>query len=294
MIDADNTPTRMGRRAFLKKASVFLSMGAAIGLSQYLWGAHIETDYLELEEHDLILPRLSPEFEGFRLVQVSDLHFDQPMMGGFILRLVKAINNLTPSVLVFTGDLLGGTAPFHQLTLASALKLLDERIIKLAILGNHDHFVNPYAIRGILKEAGFIVLQNQIFTYKGRKSPLFFCGLDDPLWKKDDLDIICRGLPQSGACILMVHEPDYVNQISQPSRFDLVLAGHTHGGQIVLPLSGPLFKPEMGKHFTSGFYQVGEMQLYVNRGLGQVSPHFRYNAPPEITLFRLHSAYRHI
>jgi hypothetical protein len=284
----------MDRRSFLKKAGMLVGMGAVVSLRHYLWGALYEPGYLKLEKFDLILPGLSPEFDGFRLVQISDIHFDQPMMDGFILRLVQLINGLNPQAVVITGDFLGGTAPFHQYTLASALGHLEKKIIKLAILGNHDHFVNPYAIRGILVEAGFKVLLNEIFTVRNQGSTLFFCGLDDPLWKKDDLDRILTKLPSSGAAILMVHEPDYIAQISDPSRFDLVLSGHTHGGQICLPLLGPLFRPEMGKKYLSGLYRVGDLQLYVNRGLGQVSPHFRYHAPPEITLFRLFSASHHI
>jgi hypothetical protein len=289
-MDKDIGKGTYDRRAFFKAAGLLLGSSLAAGVPAVVKGAWIDVFRMELVSVDLVLPRLSANFEGFRILQLSDIHFDQYMLDRTILRLIKGINALRPDVVVITGDFMAGTSPFHFLSLSAALTRIHSGIRKLAILGNHDHFVNPYAVKGMLRAAEFLVLQNAAFIVERKGSRLIFCGLDDPLWKKADLSAFDDALTGGGAAILLVHEPDFVDQISQPSPYDLALAGHTHGGQVRHPILGPLFRPELGRKYTAGLYSVGNMLLYVNRGLGQVGPRFRLNAPPELTLFHLHAS----
>ncbi len=284
-----NINTKISRRDFIKKA-LFAGGGVGLaGLALYLRSGQFEPNYLDVTTLDLTLSRLSPRFEGFKIVHLSDIHFDQPMLKGFFIRLVKLVNRLRPDLIVITGDFLGGTSPYHSLSLEAGLRLLDDHPVKLAILGNHDHFVNPYVVSGLIRNAGFILLRNEIFTIRKDGALLHIVVIDDVLWKKDNLDRVLNRLPQMGEAILLVHEPDFADQIPFPSRFDLQLSGHSHGGQIVIPGIGPLFKPEMGVKYISGLYTLDSMQVYTNRGLGQVSPHFRLNALPEVTFIRLHA-----
>ncbi len=90
--------------------------------------------------------------------------------------------------------------------------------------------------------------------------------------------------------VVMLHEPDPAGQVAQTKAFGLQVSGHTHGGQINLPILGPLDLPTKGRMYVAGLYQVGGMPLYVNRGIGMINVPVRVNAPPEITVFRLEGA----
>ena len=103
----------------------------------------------------------------------------------------------------------------------------------------------------------------------------------------DEFDKVMRTLPADGAAILLVHEPDFADLSAATGRFDLQLSGHTHGGQIVLPLVGPPILPSMGRKYPSGEYRVNDMLLYTNRGIGVTTVNARFNCRPEITVFNL-------
>jgi len=121
---------------------------------------------------------------------------------------------------------------------------------------------------------------------------LHVAGVNDYTERQDRLDHVLAHLPPAGAAILLTHEPDYADISSRSGRFDLQLSGHSHGGQVCPPLLGPLVLPRYGKRYPRGFYNVGGMALYTNRGLGMLWPHVRINSRPEITIFTLLRAKR--
>ena len=118
-------------------------------------------------------------------------------------------------------------------------------------------------------------------------APLHIAGVDDLWTGQDRLDLVLERLPAEGAAILLVHEPDFANTSAKTGRFDLQLSGHSHGGQVSLPFLGPPILPRYARDYPVGRYQVGEMALYTNRGLGTVPPRVRINCRPEISLFIL-------
>jgi len=114
--------------------------------------------------------------------------------------------------------------------------------------------------------------------------------VDDILYKMNRLDQVLASLPADGAAILLAHEPDFADTSAAAGRFDLQISGHTHGGQINLPLIGPPILPEMGQKYPSGLYNIGDMLLYTNRGVGVTTVNARFNCRPEITVFTLEPA----
>jgi hypothetical protein len=164
---------------------------------------------------------------------------------------------------------------------------------RYAILGNHDIMAGPQEITDAVASVGIPVLRNAFLPLERGGSRIWLAGIDDPVLGQPDPDrtipVSIRNNPHEPV-ILMCHAPDFVDDLaSHPvSRsIALVLSGHTHGGQIRLPMVGALHLPPGGRKYVEGWFPVGDMQLYVNRGIGSVGLPFRFDCRPEITLFRL-------
>jgi hypothetical protein len=133
---------------------------------------------------------------------------------------------------------------------------------------------------------------NQHLPLERNGSRIWLCGIADAGTSLPDLNLTIPKAPD-GPVILMAHEPDFADVVVQHPRFpliDLMLSGHSHGGQIRLPFTGPLVLPPMGRKYPEGHYRFKQMQLYVNRGIGTVGLPFRLNCPPEITVVTLQPA----
>jgi predicted MPP superfamily phosphohydrolase len=114
--------------------------------------------------------------------------------------------------------------------------------------------------------------------------------LDSAAAEADDFPLLLSHLPPGAPAILLAHEPDLADESAASGRFMLQLSGHSHGGQVVLPLIGAPITPRLGRKYRAGLYRINGMQHYTNRGLGAAELHLRVNCPPEITVFELHSA----
>ena len=286
---------RLTRRDFLKFSglaalNVFLAGAAGLG-----YGTLLEPERLDVEQVPLKLPRLSPVFTGFRIAQISDIH-----MGGWMNRerLAYVVQNViaqAPDLVVITGDFVIGHDWYGNVDVALSdlmeeLKMLTTQHLTLAVLGNHDHWLDAAAVRAMLTKCGIREIGNDVHTLERKDAQLHLAGVDDRYVYKDRLDIVLEKLPEDGAAILLAHEPDYANQSAATGRFDLQLSGHTHGGQVVLPLWGPPILPHLGLQYPSGLYRVDGMWQYTNRGVGMSKPYVRINCRPEITVFTLESA----
>ena len=262
---------------------------AFAGGGGYVYATRLEPGWVSVTHVDLTLPRLTPAFDGFRVVQISDLHYDQDWMTKDRLRsAVALVNAQTPDQVVITGDFI--TNKFTTSKQADLIEVLSELPAKsFAVLGNHDHWSSPSGIRMVIQQAGHIDLGNRVWTLKRDGQTLHFAGVDD-IWEgKQRLDMVTAVLPNDGATILLAHEPDYADTSAAVNRFDLQLSGHSHGGQVRLPMLGAPILPDMGMKYPAGLYQVGSMYQYTNRGLGMVKPFVRFNCRPEITVLTLHA-----
>jgi len=255
----------------------------------YTW--QFEPAWLEVKRVTLKLPRLSPAFAGFRLVQVSDIH-----MGGWMnARHFEAVMALVlaeaPDMLALTGDFVNKSESKRKIRAAVAdldevLKSSDH-LLRMAVLGNHDLKAYPAMIREMLAARGVIDLTNAVFPLTRGGEQLHFAGVDDWREGRPDLKKVVRALPEDGAAILLSHEPDFADESAATGRFDLQISGHSHGGQVVLPFIGPPLLPSGGRKYYDGLYQVGTMLQYTTRGVGMTDPFIRFNCRPEITVFTL-------
>jgi predicted MPP superfamily phosphohydrolase len=242
---------------------------------------------IEITRVNLSLPRLGAAFHDYKLVQISDLHIGTWLNRSRLEGVVEMINREEPDLVAITGDFVTYDPDEFEEDLVAALQKLEPRDSSVAILGNHDHWTDPVLIRRILHQSNVIDLSNRVLTLRRGEDSLHIAGVDDTMEKLDDLDFVLEQIPEEGAAILLAHEPDFARKSASSGRFDLQLSGHSHGGQIVLPLVGPPVLPPLGRKYPKGFYKIKDMHLYTNRGIGTTSIRLRINCPPEIAVLAL-------
>lgn len=245
--------------------------------------------WFDVTEIPLTIRNLAPEFTNYRLVQISDFHFGTWLNLSLLDEAIQQINFLQPDLVAITGDFVTHDPDIHYPLLVQALSRLKSKDGVVAVLGNHDHWSDPIAVRKILQDAQIDELNNRHVSLQRGNHLLHIAGVDDYVEHLDNLPKVISQLPELEPAILLAHEPDYALISSKTGRFALQLSGHTHGGQVRLPGIGAMILPQYGKKFPCGMYQVGSMALYTNRGLGMAELDIRYNCSAEITVFILQS-----
>ena len=273
---------------FLKKRWVQAIALGFLALLLVLYPTTIEPNWVQVVKLNMTLPNLDPEFENYRLVQLTDIHADEWMTKDRLKKLVNRVNQLKPDLVAITGDLVTNNPEVYGENLLE-LKNLETRDGVYSVLGNHDHWSNPLIVRLRLAEANIRDLKNEVVTVTRNGKRIAIAGVDDVWVGEDDLSAVMRSLPSDSANIVLVHEPDFADKSAQTQRFDLELSGHAHGGQVKIPFIGAPQLPPYGRKYPFGLYQVQEMKQYTARGLGMVRPRVRFNARPEITVFQLHA-----
>jgi len=286
------------RRRFLKVSALTVAGMGAAGVGTYYYSRRIEPVWFDTTYLTLRLPRLTPAFQGYRLVQISDIHSDSTFMTADRLAgLVQAVNALQADLLVITGDFVTHYALADK-EILSELRNLRARDGVLGVMGNHDHDADIEWVQSCLDGTNVRVLINAVHTIRRGGEMLHLVGMDD-LWPENDdnplpvwthlpvLQKVTASLPEQGAAVLLVHEPDFADVTAQVGRYDLQLSGHSHGGQVRLPFAGALELPPLAHKYPCGLYQINNLLHYTNRGLGMVAPKVRLNCRPEITVFEL-------
>ena len=267
-----------------------LLAGAGSALASYLYVTEVEPNNPEVMERTLVLPNLHPAFDGYRLVQLTDIHMGTGITGEQLLEVMQTINALNPDAVMLTGDYCTRQILPYRNDLIRALSALEAIDGVFAVPGNHDYWVDITAIRDIWQESGVVDLSNRHHTLMRDDARFHFAGVDSYTLHLADVEQVVANLPENGAAILLAHEPDYADISSQTGRFDLQLSGHSHGGQVNFPVIGAPLLPRYGRKYYSGLYRVGTMWQYTNRGIGTIKPRVRLNCRPEITHLRLRSA----
>ena len=286
------------RRTFLTGSAVAAAGAFAVGG----YATIFEPTHPKLTRVDIFLSRLPEAWDGFRIVQLSDFHYDDYFCVIPIRSAVATVNQLQPDLVLLTGDFV--TVPIWAEYLHSAKKAAEDaepcaQLLSqlralggvIAALGNHDVASDSHRIVEALQFHGIPVLRNSAVALARGASRLWLAGIDDALEGKPDLDQTLKGIPREEPVILMAHEPDFADDVAK-YPVDLQLSGHSHGGQVRLPLVGALYLPEMAEKYSRGLYKVGPLTLYTNSGIGTIRAPVRFNCPPEITLFTLRAEAR--
>lgn len=239
---------------------------------------------VELVERELHLPSLPAAWEGLRILHLSDLHFCGRPGRAYFERVFYYCSRHPHDLLVVTGDLIDGPDHYHWLKLLSMLKPSEAR---WAIVGNHDARYDQDIVRTTLREEGFQVFSGISQKVELRGVPVIVAGNEAP-WNEPVPDMT-PFLNDASFRLGLIHSPDQFSWAVK-NQFDLVLAGHNHGGQIRLPGFGSIFVPsKTGRRYDMGVFQQGKTLLHVNRGLSGGHP-VRYFCRPEATWLTLRSA----
>jgi predicted MPP superfamily phosphohydrolase len=261
-------------------------------LAAILQAAALEPYQVEITHQAIRIAKLPEPFNGLRLVQLSDIHHSPFLSETEILIAARHANALSPDLIVLTGDYISHSRQYIS-GCARALSHLRAPLGVYAVLGNHDHWTDGEMMAAALTAVGIRVLNNESLALTRAGARLWLAGVDDLMVERDDLRAALDGTAGDETRILLCHNPSIIREAAR-AGVDLVLAGHTHGGQINWRLlvgredrafSRRLLRPS--RRFLRGHAQLGETQLYVNRGLGTVVVPLRYGCPPEITLIEL-------
>jgi uncharacterized protein len=260
-------------------------LGCALVFLVSIYSHKIEPMWFEINQLDLTLPKLDRAFDGYRIVQISDLHAGDGIDRAHLEKVVAAVNAQNPDLVVITGDHVS-RKPKQHVDLLDTLAKLHPRDRTISVLGNHDVYNDPTPIRKALQQAGVTLLENTIYTIKRDRATLHIAGVGDVFAERARLPEVLALLPATGAAIMLAHEPDFADEAAATGRFALQLSGHSHGGQIRLPFYDG-YLPEFARNYPLGRYQVGNMIQYTNKGIGTIKIYARFNCRPEISVFNL-------
>jgi predicted MPP superfamily phosphohydrolase len=257
---------------------------------------------LRVSQIELPIPGLSPSLEGYTIGALSDLHHWPRLSHRRLERAIAALTAARPDAVVLLGDYglswkgaaRRANGPLYRAAmreLTPVLRSLDAPDGVLAVLGNHDHYFDACEVAAWLRGAGVRPLVNECAVVRRGPACLVVAGVDDLLEGRVDPAGGAGGCPADVPTVLLAHHPDSVLHLTAPRRVDLVLSGHTHGGQYVLPGYGaPVTLSEVcGPKTASGWVPNARAPLYVSRGVGEQSPG-RLNCPPEVLVVRLRTA----
>ncbi len=219
-----------------------------------------------VSEHEVHIHDLDPRHDGVRVAQLSDIHVGNMTPESHVRAAIDAANAATPDLIVLTGDYVCWRRQEAEMAGAQLGGLRASRV--LAVLGNHDYFTWGSGVTSALERNGYEVLKNRTTIADVRGAPLAMVGVDDPVTRHDDLDAAFAGAPAKVTKLALCHGPDRAPQLAQRGA-DVVLSGHTHGGQIYIKGITDRIMKKVGLKYRRGMYKLGERStLYVTPGVG--------------------------
>lgn len=271
------------RRQLLTRA---VQAAAAAGLAAYpLWKAR------DLIVTEAVVPvgRLPRDFDGLRVALMADFHLGPYVSPAYVREAVDRANALLPDLILLGGDYILYEARYIA-RVVPELGRLAAPLGVYAVTGNHDNRVNRVMTTRSLETNGIREINNRGLWLARGNSRLRLAGVDDLRTGRPDPEAALDGASEAGSALLLTHNPDLAETLDD-ARVGLTLAGHTHGGQVSLPLVGSPFVPSaFGQKYVQGLVRAPHGQVFVTRGIGTVFPPIRLNCPPEIALLSLRRA----
>jgi predicted MPP superfamily phosphohydrolase len=278
-------PSRMTRRRFIKRLAAAGVVGV-VGAGAY--GTLFEPYNYELTETDIFIRDLPGGFEGFRIAQVSDVHHSSIVSAEEVRRVVELANSARADLVALTGDYTTAAREYVE-PAAEILGGLQAPHGVWAVLGNHDHHTDPALTRAALKRRGINLIDNANTRLRRGGDELQLAGVGDWSWNDNDWARTFAGVDRSRPAVLLSHQP-LVLDLPETEGVSLILSGHTHGGQVSLPVVGAPVGHMNEFKYLRGRFSRGATQLYVTRGTGTIGLPVRFGARPEIAVLRLRRA----
>ncbi len=280
----------------MKRGKIILIVLAFIIVGLLLWARYVSTKGLEVREYAIESEKIPAALNGFKIVHISDLHYGRTVNNDKLKELVEKVNALKPDIVVFTGDLIDKDITLNETKINEIEKYLndiDASIGKYAVKGNHDYAHQVFET--MLSNSGFKILNNESeLVYYKSSVPFVISGFPSSIKDYPDYENIFTNLNLAEEemanyyKILLVHEPDQVLKLSK-NEYDLVLSGHSHNGQVRLPLIGAVIKTIGAKKYYESYYKINDTKLYISGGIGCSVLNLRFLDKPSFNLYRFYS-----
>jgi predicted MPP superfamily phosphohydrolase len=275
-----------GRRIRVAFATILVVLGCLA-----FWAFLIEPNRLIVHQETIQIANWPSALSGLRIAVISDIHVGGPFVDDKKVRLiVERTNQLQPDLIVLLGDYMSGNSWHgHRVepeVFAAVLKDFRAPLGVYSVLGNHDWWYNGQKVRRALDENGIRVLEDEVVEVKGRGTSFWLAGLGDLWTRPQHIQETLAKVPEGGTVIALTHNPDIFPRI--PQRVPLLLAGHTHGGQVNLPFIGrPIEPSNFGQRYAAGHIFENGHHLFVTTGIGTSILPVRFRVTPEIVLLTL-------
>lgn len=280
------------KHPIIKFIIIFILIIAAI----LLYSRFIATKGLATKEYKITSSSIQDNFHGFKIVHISDIHYGRTTDKKDLNNMVKEVNLLKPDIVVLTGDLIDKDTKLDDILkgeISEALNSINANVGKYAISGNHDNNFSEW--ESIINDGGFKNLNDTYeLIYNDGYTPILLAGLSSNLNNQIDITERYNKILEYSSNenikelykILLIHEPDYISNIDH-SNFNLILAGHSHNGQVRLPFIGGIILPNGAKKYYKEHYKINNTDLYISSGMGTSGISFRLFNKPSINFYRL-------
>ncbi len=255
-----------------------------------LYARFVEPYLLKTNEIKITSNEITDSFKGLKIVHISDIHYGTVVKDKILKKIVTEINILKPDIVIFTGDLIDDKYKENKNDLSIIIKYLkniNSTYGKYAVIGNHDYYNTNY--KNIIYDSGFILLNNNYdIIYNEKNESIGIYGFDDILYGTPTLDLLNdEKYKNTNYKIVILHEPDYIDNIIYDYKVNLILAGHSHNRQVNIPFIKAFWLPQGAKTYYDNYYNINDVDIYISNGIGTSFLKFRLFSIPSINFYRI-------
>lgn len=279
----------------MKKVLKWLFIVIVFIIGIVLYARFVGTMGLTTKEYVIMDKDVPDNFDGLKIVHFSDLHYNRAISLNKVKSIVNEINDINPDIVVFTGDLIDRDAIISDNDydeLANVLGNIKSKYGKYAVIGNHDYEKDKDGVIKVFHKADFKYLDNSYeIIYNKENEKIFIGGLGNVTHNQEDISKMMEYFNGEGNKIdykiILVHEPDIADNIVKDYKVNLILAGHSHNGQVRLPIIGAIYKPPYAKNYYDNYYNLDGTNLYISSGIGVSTINYRLFNHPSINFYRI-------
>lgn len=252
-----------------------------------LWARFSHPFRLRITHVLIELPRSHKHLDGTTIAFVTDTHVGPHFPASALESTLRTLRHTQPDVVLFGGDYISESPRYlPEVCGPLADMAATARFGAWGVLGNHDIANIREKVLRELEPTGITFLENEAAEIVTDKGTFWLAGVDEILLGRPDPEMTFAKIPADALTIALWHDPDHADKL-EPFGPLLMLAGHSHGGQVRLPIVGPIAAPKLGRKYSSGRYELGAMTLFVSNGIGMYRPPVRFNCPPEVAFIKL-------